>query len=32
MFKIRWTKIALKLLNKSTYFTLTARTQQAMTT
>ena len=32
LFKIRWTKIALKLLNKSTYFTLTARTQQAMTT
>ena len=32
LFKIHWTKIALKLLNKSTYFTLTPRTQQAMTT
>ena len=32
LFKNHWTKIALKLLNKSTYFTLTPRTQQAMTT
>ena len=32
LFKIHWTKIALKLLNKSTYFTLTPGTQQAMTT
>ena len=32
LFKIHWTKIALELLNKSTYFTSTPRTQQAIKT
>ena len=32
LFKIHWTKIALKFLNKSTYYTLTPCAQQAMTT